>query len=155
MKSLTVIYDPECGLCRLAKRWLTDQPRYLSMNFMQRNWVHDLQPDLAASLGAGGDDLVVVSDTGEIWRGDTAFIMCLWATRRHRRLAVRLVRPGLRPIARKAFGWVSANRRGLSDWLCLNDRELREVVHREAPPVTECSRLPQGLDKLKRERITT
>jgi len=154
MKSLTVIYDPECGLCRLAKRWLTDQPRYLPMNFMPRTWVHDLQPALAKSLG-GGDDLVVVSDAGEIWRGDTAFIMCLWATRRYRRLAVRLARPGLRPIARKAFGWVSANRRGLSNWICLNDRELREVVHRDAPPVTECRTIAQVIDKLKRERITT
>jgi hypothetical protein len=47
-------------------------------------------------------DLTVVGDDGAVWTHEHAWVMCLWATRRHRLTAERLARPHLLPLARGA-----------------------------------------------------
>lgn len=137
MKTLTVYYDPDCGVCRLARRWLGAQPTYVPLRFVPRDRVAASASALG-DLVAAADDLIVAADTGEVWRGDSAFIMGLWATRRYRRLAIRLSRPALRPLARSAFGWVSGHRGGISRALGLDDAELRAVIERDTPPIARC-----------------
>ena len=34
MFSLTVLYDPECGLCRRAHEWLAEQSKIVELNFV-------------------------------------------------------------------------------------------------------------------------
>jgi len=90
------------------------QPRHVELEFLRKDspTLERRFPDLVAA----DDELVVVSDRGEVYRGDKAFIMCLWALRRHRTRAVRLSRPAWRPLARSVFVAISANR-GWISWL--------------------------------------
>ena len=98
------------------------------------------------SLGRGlwptlllaGDELVVVGDGGEVYRGDAAFIACLWALEPYREWSIRLARPALRKVARKGFELVSRRRHVISEWLGLGsddevERALEQVVGQGAP----------------------
>ena len=53
------------------------------------------------------DELVVVADTGEVWSGDTAWLMVLWALVEYRDWSYRLADPLLLPTARSFFARVS------------------------------------------------
>jgi predicted DCC family thiol-disulfide oxidoreductase YuxK len=108
-----VLYDAECGMCCRAVRRLLQEPSYFPVRFAPAS-----APGIAARFGAAigdGQQLVVVSDVGEVWRGTSAWIMVLYAMRRWRPLAMRLARPGWRPLAARAIGAVSRNRRGISE----------------------------------------
>jgi len=34
MRRLYILYDPRCGLCTWARRWLARQPAYLELTFI-------------------------------------------------------------------------------------------------------------------------
>ena len=34
MFALTVLYDPECGLCKRAHEWLAEQSKIIELNFV-------------------------------------------------------------------------------------------------------------------------
>jgi predicted DCC family thiol-disulfide oxidoreductase YuxK len=113
VQRLAVLYDDSCGLCRRARAWLSAQPTYVALEFVPagsdeacRRWP-DLDP--AATLRT----MTVIADTGEIYLDAKAWVMCLWATREHRPLAVRLSSPALAPHAVKFVAWVSDHRRSL------------------------------------------
>ncbi len=115
MKTLYVVYDGECGLCCRAVRRLMTEPSYLDLRFAPAS-----APGVAKRFGAAmgdGSQLVVIADTGEVYRGTSAWIMVLYALRRYRPLAMRLATPGWRPLAARAIGAISRNRRGLSEML--------------------------------------
>ncbi len=115
MKTLYVLYDGECGLCCRAVRKLMWEPSYLTLRFAPAR-----APGVAERFGAAmgdGSQLVVVADTGEVYRGTSAWIMVLYALRRYRPLAMRLATPGWRPLAARAIGVISRNRRGISEML--------------------------------------
>ncbi len=105
---LTVVYDDRCPLCRRCREWVLAQPQLVSYRFVAasepwvQRWLGHIVPV--------GDDLVVVGRTGATWVGPDAFIVCLWGLQRYRALAVRLQRPGLRAVAKRAFHVVSAGR---------------------------------------------
>lgn len=109
---LTVIYDPDCELCRRCKRWISGQPQLVPISFIEAtdptvaSWARGLVPV--------GDELVVVSNRGATWFGPDAFVMCLWALERHRRLAGRLQSQGLAHLARGAFHALSGGRSAIS-----------------------------------------
>jgi hypothetical protein len=70
----------------------------------------------------------VVSDSGEVYLNDRAWIMVLYATVDYRDWAARLTHSLLFPLARQAFAAVSHNRRLISHWL---QWESPEVIARE------------------------
>jgi hypothetical protein len=79
--------------------------------------------------GLAAGELAVVSDRGDVWLGNHAFIMCLWALRDYRAWAQRLVSPLLRPMARQAFEAVSHNRKNISWLLRLqSEAEIRQQL---------------------------
>src|SRR5688572_44094 len=129
MKTLYVLYDSRCGLCTEAKDWLRLQPAYVDLRLMasDSDEAHRLFPALPA------EELAVVSDTGDVWLGDQAFLLCLWALLAYRGWARRLSSPILRPVARQAFAAVSQRREGVSSLLGLRSeaelkRRLKEVT---------------------------
>jgi predicted DCC family thiol-disulfide oxidoreductase YuxK len=123
MKHLTVIYDPDCGLCSRIGAWLEAQPKLLGVRMAPSSALPRVYPELAAC--GLRDELIVVSDEGAVYLGDHAWLMCLYALKRYRRWAQRLSRPALLPFARQAFQVLSANRRRVSKWLgLLSDGEL-------------------------------
>ena len=128
LKMLYVFYDARCGVCSSAHRWLEAQPAHLPLRLLASD-----SPEGRALLSAlPKGELTVISDAGDVWLGDHAFLVCLWALRRYRGWARRLASPLLRPLARQAFEAVSKNRRALSDWMGLVSeadlkRRLEEV----------------------------
>jgi hypothetical protein len=48
------------------------------------------------------EEITVVGDGGQVYRGAAAWIVCLWALREHRRLAHRLSTPAGLRVARSA-----------------------------------------------------
>ena len=109
--ALTVVYDASCAFCRRCRAWLAVQPTWCPLSFVAAD-----DPAAAAALRGlpVGQELVVISDTGEVWVGARAFTMCLWATRAYRGWSYRLTGPVLEPLARRFFAAVSSNRGTIS-----------------------------------------
>lgn len=79
MKSLTIYFDDDCSLCWRTRTWLTDELQIVRLQFVDRR-SHSARAVLG-KLGfiVGPDDLVVVSDGGQVWAGDDAWLMVLYA----------------------------------------------------------------------------
>jgi predicted DCC family thiol-disulfide oxidoreductase YuxK len=134
MKRLTVLYDAGCGFCISCRHWLEEQPKLVALDFVAARSPEAVRrfPDLTAEE----DELVAVSDAGGVYRGARAFIMCLYALEEYREWSLRLARPGLLPLARRAFELVSQNRKGLSSLLHLASDEKVASVLRGANPAS-------------------
>lgn len=119
--SLFIIYDGDCGVCARIKAWILQQPAFVPVRFVAAQSDEALRrfPHLPAG------ELAVIGDTGEIWLGNRAWIVCLWALREYRDLAFRLTNPLLLPMARQAFTLVSANRLAISSLLGLRRDESK------------------------------
>ncbi len=61
-----------------------------------------------------GQELVVVSNRGEVWAGPAAFITTLWALREWREWSYRMSGPELGPLAERFFSVVSSNRKTIA-----------------------------------------
>ena len=111
IRSLTVLYDPRCPMCRAARAWLGHQRQLVPLRFVPAGSAeaHRAYPDLdhAATLR----DVTVVDDNGGVYAADDAWLMCLWALDRYRLTATRMAEPGLRPLARRAVVAATAVRR--------------------------------------------
>lgn len=144
MRSLTILYDAHCGLCQECRRWLGAQRAYLPLRFvpLQSAEVPGRFPGIEKFHPERR--LVVVGDAGQVWSGDAAWIMCLWALRAWRPWALRLARPGLRPLARRLCALVSENRYALSRrlaWLRRTGGEPQALARLAAlpEPVATCA----------------
>jgi predicted DCC family thiol-disulfide oxidoreductase YuxK len=129
--SITIVYDAACGLCTGAKDWMRQQDALVPIQFVESRSSEAQRrfPQLPV------DELAVVADTGEVWLGTRAWIVCLWALRGYRELALRLTSPLLVLMAREAYTVVSRNRYALSGMLRLrNERELEQQLRKVAVP---------------------
>jgi predicted DCC family thiol-disulfide oxidoreductase YuxK len=132
MRRLTVLYDAGCGFCVRCKDWLERQPQLVPL---------DLVPARSAearrrfpALRAEEDELVVVSDDGGVYRDTDAWLMCLYALDDFREWALWLAEPGRRPLARRVFGWLTANRGGIASLAGLRPELERAVACRHPEP---------------------
>ena len=110
MNRLSVLYDRDCAMCRRCRHWLSRQPAFVQLEFI---------PLLAADLTQRfpgieqfnpGEQLLVISDEGAVYRGASAWVMCLWALKSYRSVALRIAEPILLPFARVACELLSENR---------------------------------------------
>ena len=111
MLSLTVLYDPECGLCRRAHEWLAEQSKIVDLNFVPcasdeaRKRYPQLNHDLTKK------DLTVIGDEiGAVYFGPKAWLMVLWALARYRDWSYRLATPELLPTTKRVVSLISQNR---------------------------------------------
>ncbi|MFL6201631.1 MAG: thiol-disulfide oxidoreductase DCC family protein [Thermoanaerobaculia bacterium] len=117
MRRLTVLYDPDCALCQRAWIWLNAQRQYVRLEFIPAG------SELVRSRFPGLDpettlrELTVVGDGGEIYLGVKAWLICLWALRDYRAMALRWSAPGRMELARRFVAWISRNRGTLSSVL--------------------------------------
>jgi predicted DCC family thiol-disulfide oxidoreductase YuxK len=132
MEKLFVLYDPNCELCERLKDWLLIQRSWLGLCMVPAGSkkAKAMFPDLEQV--ATCNDLVVVSDDGEVYLNNSAWIMALYALEDYRDWACRLAHPLLAPLIRQAFETISRNRHAISRWLRNGSvkeiaRELRNV----------------------------
>ena len=116
MKTLYVLFDTKCELCRRVRVWLQVQAPFVPLTFvpLQSPDLEERFPGITAMEPAR--EILVVSDDGEVWRGADAWIMCLWALREFRGWSQRLASPLLRPFALRVCDMVSRNRHRFSQW---------------------------------------
>ena len=112
MNGLTVLYDPTCALCIRCRMWMEGQPSYVPLEFHPCNG-----EEVRARYGAIpwlGNELVVVSDAGDVWAGPAAFVMCLWALQAFREWSYHLSGPEFAPLAERFFLALSSNRSSIA-----------------------------------------
>ena len=119
MLALTVLYDPQCGLCRRAHEWLAEQTKIVELKFVPcasdeaRKRYPQLNHDLTKK------DLTVVSEEGSVYFGPKAWLMVLWSLTRYRDWSYRLASPELLPTTRRVVSLVSQHRYQLSRFATL------------------------------------
>ena len=110
--ALTVLYDPQCALCRRCRVWMQHQPSYVPIVFVACSGA-----EARARYGDIpwlGDELIVVGDGGEVWVGPAAFLTCLWGLSDWREWSYRLAGPAFAPLAKGFFRFLSSHRRGIA-----------------------------------------
>jgi predicted DCC family thiol-disulfide oxidoreductase YuxK len=136
MAKLTVLYDSRCGLCSNARRWLEGQPQIVPLEMLPAGSEPARRrfPTLATTEP---EELVVISEEGDVYRGPQAWIMCLWALDEYREWSFRIARPSLLPRARGIVEWISTRRHALSRALgMMSDEEIAA----NAGPGSACER---------------
>jgi predicted DCC family thiol-disulfide oxidoreductase YuxK len=112
MKTLTVLYDDLCEVCVRSRTWMESQRAYVPLEFISCR-----SSRARARFGEVpwlGEELVVVSDEGEVWAGPAAFLVCLWALEGYRDLSYTLGGELLAPLASRFFRILSSKRRLLA-----------------------------------------
>ncbi|HEY6308009.1 MAG TPA: DCC1-like thiol-disulfide oxidoreductase family protein [Candidatus Angelobacter sp.] len=117
MEKLYVLYDPKCELCRRLKDWLLIQRSWLGLCMVPAGSEKAKTMFPALQQIASANDLVVISDDGQVYMNNNAWIMALYALEEYRDWAYRLAHPLLAPLARQAFATISRNRYAISRWL--------------------------------------
>jgi predicted DCC family thiol-disulfide oxidoreductase YuxK len=110
MKRLFVIYDGECAMCCRCRNWLGRQPAFVQMEFIPLQAADLKERFPGIERFNPGERMLVIGDDGDVYRGASAWVMCLWALQEHRSLALRMAKPILLPFARVACELVSENR---------------------------------------------
>lgn len=154
IQQLTVLYDPTCGFCVRCRQWLDKQPKRIAMRFVPQGSSKQMRlyPALACRTDAQGrpDELIVVDDAGRVYRDDKAWVMCLYALRDYRGLAMRLARPGMAGLARRAYSVISGNRRAISALFGakVKDEQFRQTLEAE-PEMPRCNNALCALREVK------
>jgi predicted DCC family thiol-disulfide oxidoreductase YuxK len=114
MLALTVLYDPECGLCRRAHEWLAEQSKIVELIFVPcaSDEAHQRYPQLNHDLTR--KDLTVIDNDGAVYFGPKAWLMVLWSLSRYREWAYRLSTPELLPTTKRVVSAISQNRYQIS-----------------------------------------
>ena len=114
MASLTVLYDPACGLCQRVHEWLADQPKQVQLNLVpiRSEEAKHRFPHLDHELTE--KDLTVIAEDGGVYFGPKAWLMVLWALSRYREWSYRLAAPELLPTTRRVVSLISRHRYQIS-----------------------------------------
>jgi predicted DCC family thiol-disulfide oxidoreductase YuxK len=114
MFSLTLLYDPGCGLCRRVHGWLAEQPKLVELKLIpiKTDAARRRFPKLNHELTA--EDLTVVTDQGAVYFGPKAWLMVLWSLCRYRDWSYRLASPELLPTTKRVVSLVSQYRYQIS-----------------------------------------
>lgn len=99
---LTVLYDPDCSLCVFVRGWLARQRRLVPLTLLPMG-----SPEARARFPeldhtATRAEITVVGDAGQVYRGEAAWLVCLWALAEYRPLSHRLAGRAGAPLARAA-----------------------------------------------------
>lgn len=106
---LLVLYDANCAFCQRCRNWLEHESTHVTLDFLAAG-SDEARRRFGTAMPWLGEELVVVSDRGEVWVGPAAFLTCLWATKRYREWSYRLSGKSLAPLAERFFAAVSSRR---------------------------------------------
>jgi len=127
MKRLTIIYDDQCGFCCRCRDWLEKQPQLVQLEFIPGNSESVQKRFPNSEIQGSGEEFLVVSDDGGLYRGVNAYIMCLYALENYREWSFQLSHPSLLPLARQFFWMISKRRLSLSKILRLKGEPQNAV----------------------------
>jgi len=136
MKTLTIFYDGECGLCRRLKERFERMPARERLEFLP----YQSAAAAAEARVPGINDrrpesgMLVRTPEGTLLEGGDSWLRLVAATRRFGGVARILGWPGFRGIVRAGYGWVAARRRSISRWLGWTAGD----------PGCSCRSLPEG-----------
>ena len=134
MRTLYILFDAHCGLCTGISGWLQAQPAFFELRMVSSASAEAREKFSAVPQG----ELAVISDAGQVWLGNNAFLVCLWALRRYRAFARTLASPLLRPLARQAFSELSHSRENISRLLGLKSEvEIQKSLEKVVIPPCE------------------
>jgi predicted DCC family thiol-disulfide oxidoreductase YuxK len=117
VRRLTVLYDAQCGLCSRARFWLESRPAWVRLEFLPAGSPGARERFPRLDVGATLRELHVVADDGRTWSGARAWVMCLWALRETRELALTLSTPARLALAQRMVARLSERRYTLSEVL--------------------------------------
>lgn len=128
MKCLYVLYDEKCELCKRLKDWLLGRACWIELHVVPANHqrIRQMFPGLERIATAG--DLVVISDAGEVYLNNRAWIMALYALEEYRDWAVRLASPLLQPLARQGWEMLTRNREVISRWMRSSEHTVAQEL---------------------------
>ncbi|MEG8276916.1 thiol-disulfide oxidoreductase DCC family protein [Streptomyces sp. AHA2] len=102
VRRLTVLYDAECSLCAFLRDWLLRQPQLVPLALVPAGSEEARRRLPGLDHAATLDEITVVGDAGQVYRGPAAWVVVLWALRGRRPLAHRLSTPSGALLARGA-----------------------------------------------------
>lgn len=97
---LTVLYDARCSLCLHLRQWLQSRRQLVPLDLVPAGSPEARSRFPGLDHAGTLDEITVVGDGGQIYRSDSAWIVCLWALAEHRPKAHWLATPMGRPFAR-------------------------------------------------------
>jgi len=100
---LTVLYDAGCSLCTFLRDWLVRQPQLVPLELVPAGSPEAHQRFPGLDHRATLDEITVVGDAGQVYRGSAAWVVTLWALRGHRALAHQLSTPAGAKFAKGAM----------------------------------------------------
>ncbi|MFI9390974.1 thiol-disulfide oxidoreductase DCC family protein [Streptomyces bauhiniae] len=102
VRGLTVLYDAECALCTHLRDWLLRQPQLVPLELVPAGSAEARTRFPGVDPAATLEEVTVIGDSGQVYRGAAAWVVVLWALREHRPLAHRLSSPAGAMLARGA-----------------------------------------------------
>ncbi|MGW5045098.1 thiol-disulfide oxidoreductase DCC family protein [Streptomyces griseoluteus] len=102
VRGLTVLYDAECGLCTHLRDWLVRQPQLVPLELVPAGSAEARARFPGVDPARTLEEVTVIGDSGQVYRGAAAWVVVLWALREHRPLAHRLSTPAGAVLARGA-----------------------------------------------------
>lgn len=137
VKSVEVYYDGKCGMCCTFHEWINNQKRANEIVFLpyQSAEAQALFPELNTLDPAR--EMVVRTDTGEIYRAAEAWVWCLWSCEKYRGVAKKFSSPALLPHVQKLCHMLAANRITLSK-LFFRKKSKQVAAQLHAMPSAEC-----------------
>ncbi|MEU9921167.1 DUF393 domain-containing protein [Streptomyces griseoluteus] len=102
VRGLTVLYDAECGLCTHLRDWLQRQPQLVPLEMVPAGSAEARTRFPGVDPARTLEEVTVIGDSGQVYRGAAAWVVVLWALREHRPLAHRLSTPAGAVLARGA-----------------------------------------------------
>ncbi|MFF6993631.1 thiol-disulfide oxidoreductase DCC family protein [Streptomyces sp. NPDC008313] len=102
VRGLTVLYDARCSLCAFVRDWLVRQRQLVPLDLVPAGSEDARRRFPGLDHRATLDEITVVGDGGQVYRGPAAWVVCLWALREYRSLAHRLSTPAGAALARGA-----------------------------------------------------
>ncbi len=109
-RRLTVLYDASCALCRRARGWLMRQRQLVPLEFVAAasNEARRRFPELDSRETM--KELHVVDELGRVYRGEKAWLICLWALDEYRGWSLRIAEPPHIQRAERFVRWVASRR---------------------------------------------
>ncbi|MFC5723841.1 thiol-disulfide oxidoreductase DCC family protein [Streptomyces gamaensis] len=102
VRRLTVLHDPRCPLCAHVRDWLARQRQLVPLDPVPVGSAEARRRFPHLDHAASEQEITVVGDGGQVYRGAAAWVACLWALDGYRPLAHRLSTPSGLRLARGA-----------------------------------------------------